>query len=135
MAKILVVEDHNYWQDWYKENLGDIVGKENVNIVDNLNSAINCILQNVYDAYILDGAFPKESGLKSEQLGIKLAKEISEKEGGFDKIRIVSLKDLTLETALRIGIKKVYSKHKANKEKGYNHISAIPNDLKQDLNL
>ncbi|MBN4049268.1 hypothetical protein JYT91_01490 [archaeon AH-315-M20] len=135
MAKVLVVEDNPSWKGKYRRDLGDVVGARNINIADNFKRALELVARKDYDAYVLDGEFPRSPGLPPEQLGIELAQEISKKEGGFGKVRIASASPSTLDEALELGIKYVYSKGLPDRERGYRDFSALKRDLKKDLKI
>jgi CheY-like chemotaxis protein len=135
MAKILVVEDNPYWKRIYRRDLGDVVGIKNVNIADTFERAIEFAARRRYDAYVLDGEFPRSPGLCIEPLGIELAQEFSKREGGFDKIRIVSGRPSTLDEALSLEINHVYSKILASHSPRYKDFSELKKDLQKDLGI
>jgi len=134
MAKLLIVEDDEANQKDYRNNLAGIVGEENLDLVDNYDDAIELLKQNPYDVYILDGVFPKSSDFPLPgPWGIPLAKEIVEKEGSFDKIRMVSGAPSILSEAKELGVTKLYFKGNPAEE-GQKPLSQITNDLAQELN-
>lgn len=135
MAKVLVVEDNPSWKRKYLRDLGNVVGERNVNIADNFERALELVTQRQYDAYVLDGEFPRSPDLPAEPLGIELAQEISKKEGGFDKIRIASARPSTLDEALSLGITDVYSKGLPDRDRGYKDFSQLKRDFKKDLGV
>lgn len=134
MAKALVVEDDPNWQGINKRSLEGIMGEGNVDIVASYEEAISLLSSKlVYDAYVLDGEFPRTSG-DPEPLGIPLAKEIAEGEGSYEKIRLVSGKEPIMDEAQKLGIV-TYTKGNANEEKGYRDIFQLSTDIKDALGL
>lgn len=116
MTRVLVVEDHNKWQELYKNCLESILGKGNVDIVDNYDDAISMLNQD-YGVYIIDGQFLNHSDGDLQLLGILLSKEIGKKEGGYDKIVMVSSSNDSLSQAQCLGITKFYNKFSLNENK------------------
>ncbi|NQV09241.1 hypothetical protein HQ529_05300, partial [Candidatus Woesearchaeota archaeon] len=97
-SKVLHVEDSAVWQIMVGNILKDKFGKDNVDLAKNYVDALSLVISNPYDFYFLDGKFPEHDG-KEENLGIKLAKEIYEREGSYDKIIIVSASPNILKEA------------------------------------
>lgn len=135
MAKVLVVEDSKIWQDLHKDILEEILGQDTIDIAANYSTALALLESNVYDMYILDGEFPRESG-DPQPLGISLAKHIAEnfREGSYEHIRIVTGRDSTLDEAQALGII-AYTKGNADKEKGYKDFYQLEEDVKDILGL
>jgi len=132
MAKVLVVEDGEVYQRGYRNNLAGIVGEENLDLVDNYDDAVELLNQNSYEVYILDGQFPKSPDFPPGPWGISLAKEIAEKEGSFDKIRMASGAISILHEAQKLGITKLYFKGKLVEE-GQKPLTQLMDDLMQEL--
>ncbi len=110
MPRVLIVEDKRNFQWTYRKLFEGVVGEGNVDVAGDYATALS-FLDREYAAYILDGQFPRERGSREcERLGIELAWKIQRKEGGFEKITVVSGDDWTLEEAERLGIPRVYNK-------------------------
>ena len=75
MEKVLVVEDDATWQGIHKRGLEHLLGQGSVDVVVSYDVALSVLNQN-YAAYVVDGEFPRRSGLKPEPLGVQLAKEV-----------------------------------------------------------
>lgn len=125
MERALVVEDMQKWQDFHRGLLRPIVGEGGVDVVTNYDDAISKLDQG-YEAYILDVQFPRHRFGKPELLGIVLAQEVIRREGGYDKIVIVS-SHMPIE-ARNLGITRIYNKYSLNVDK--NEIAAFLRDLR-----
>lgn len=134
MAKVLVVEDGESWVDIYQRQLGRVLGRDNVTIVSNYADARIELEEMVFDAYVLDGEFPRAPGSKPEPLGIPLVQDISGKVG-VEKIYMASGNDIILEQARYLGVNKLYSKGNPIEEKGHKSLIQLAQDLKHDLGL
>ncbi len=113
MIRALVVEDHDKWQKFHKNYLESILGKDNIDITDNYECAISMLGQE-YGLYIIDGQFFRTPDGELQLLGIQLAEDVRNKEGGYDKIVIVSSSDDTLFKAQLLGVFNVYNKSYLN---------------------
>jgi len=128
MARVLVVEDSSKWQMLHQAHLESVLGKGNVDIVDNYNDAIS-MLGRSYVAYILDVQFPRYHGGEPQLVGVQLAQEIGRRENGYDKIAMASSGGDMLVKARELGVTKLYNKGTPNKKNG----EKCADDLVQDL--
>lgn len=128
MERALVVEDMQKWQDFHRGLLEPILGVGNVDVVANYDATIP-LLDRSYEAYILDVQFPRYQCGRPLLLGIKLAREIEQREGSYNKIVIVS-SHISIE-ARKLGITKIYNKHSLNADK--NEVTAFLRDLQSLL--
>ncbi len=113
MIRALIVEDHAKWQKFYRNCLESMLGEGNIDITDNYGDAISRLGQE-YGLYVVDGQFFKSPDGELELLGIKLAEDIGKKEGGYDKIVMVSSSEDTLSQAQCLGVTNVYNKFSLN---------------------
>jgi len=134
MAKVLVVEDEESWSGIYQRRLGHVLGEENVTIVRDDAAARAQLEKMIFDAYVLDGEFPRAPGQRPEPLGVPLARDISSKVG-VEKIYMASGNDTVLDQAKELGINRLYSKGLPDEEKGQRPLAQLVQDLKQDLGI
>ncbi len=131
--KALVVDDDPNWQGISQRGLERVLGAGNVDLAASYSSAVALMETNKYDAYLLDGEFPRESG-NPEGLGIELAQRIKEREGSFDRIRLLSGNKRILDQAQELGII-TYTKSMADEDKGYKDFMDLGADIQEMLGL
>ena len=130
MEKVLVVEDDPTWQGIHKRRLEHLLGVGSVDVEDNYDVALPMLTQS-YAAYIVDGEFPRLQGGKAELLGIQFAREIHQRENGYDKVFLVSGNPDVLKDAQNTGVTKVYTKGLAYE--GVGDLTKLMNDLRSLL--
>ena len=133
-ASILVVEDDPMWQARHRRKLEAIVGQGNVTLADSYDAVLSHLSSKEFDAYVIDGEFPRTIGQKPEPLGIDLAKYIDGLQPGPKIIRLVSGDTAILDQAKSQEII-TYTKGLADPKKGYRDLSELPEDLKLMLGL
>jgi len=123
-----------------KEEFQEKYSKIQLDFTDNYNSTISK-LKEEYDFYILNDLIPKIRGAKAKQFfqgkvlySFKLIEKILEKEGNYKKVILASSYDEILETANKIGIKKLYNKWFA-KPPYQKDIKDLAEDLKKFLEV
>lgn len=129
MTKVLLVENNRLWQGILREELEALVPQEEIKVVDNYWDAIANINPEI-SAYILDGRFPNVAGGKPEQLGVNLAIELHNRGVDYERIAIISFSSEYLQTIMRLGMNKVYSKGGSNENTGVRGIEKLVDDLK-----
>jgi len=130
-GRILLAEDDSTWQGILKSVLEDLVGSDSVDLAATWVEAKGFLAGgDEYLAYVLDGEEGKRPNAKP--FGIPLARQIIEKEGSPDKIRVISGNPEILDEAQGLGIT-TYTKGTPNNEKGYRDAFKIKADLAEML--
>lgn len=130
MERALVVKDTEKWQNFHRDLLEPILGNGNVDVVANYDDAIY-MLGRGCKAYILDVQFPRYRFGKQQLLGVKLAQEIMRREGGNNKIVVVS-SHMPVE-AQKLGITRIYNKYLLDADK--NEVTTFLRDLRSLFNI
>ena len=129
MLNILLVEDSPLLQPRLKQSLEESLKGVNVDIAGNYTDALSMLTQE-YQAYVIDGSFPMNTGGEVEKLGLKLAEEIHRRGIEYSRIAIISLEEFILRNARKLGIEKVYAKGAPIPKLGIKEISSLAEDLK-----
>lgn len=126
--EILVVEDDPIWQKRHKRKSEALLGQGNAVIASTYGEALSLLEGREFDAYIIDGEFPRSNGNGAEHLGLELALFIEGRKPGPKIIRIVSRNTLVLDQAQRRELI-TYTKGLAEQKKGYRDVTGLYQDV------